>query len=111
MLIGKFSICNGNFFSRRLENCNSSELLLILAPPSSLYVGSCSQRTSFKGGGIKKFVVCIGKQKTNQERRLDRGGRGVERLDLSIQMVQDVLYEQPLGKFYNLLEKRRSEYY
>jgi hypothetical protein len=38
--------------------------------------------------GVKKTVVCMGKEKTKEERRL--GG------DLSIQMLQDVLCEQHL---------------
>jgi hypothetical protein len=41
---------------------------------------------------VKKFVVCMGKNKTNEERRLEGEGGS----DLSIQMLQDVLYEQPL---------------
>jgi hypothetical protein len=48
-----------------------------------------------KGGrGVKKFVVCLGEEKTKEDKpyKTNRGEGG----DLSIQMLQDVLCEQPL---------------
>jgi hypothetical protein len=42
---------------------------------------------------VKKFIVCMKEEKTNDlTRQGEGGGMGS---DLSIQMLQDVLYEQP----------------
>jgi hypothetical protein len=46
-------------------------------------------------GGDKKFVVCMGEENTNEDKRC-KTSRGGEGSDLSIQMLQDVLYEHPL---------------
>jgi hypothetical protein len=51
------------------------------------------------GGRVKKFEVCMGEEKTKENKRCKTprrgGGRGS---DLSRQMLQDVLCEQPLSR-------------
>jgi hypothetical protein len=54
----------------------------------------CTQRTSLQRGGvIKKFVVCVWEDKTNEGRRLG-GGERVRNLYTNAKMLQDVLCER-----------------
>jgi hypothetical protein len=64
-------------------------------PKSSLSTVGVFRKNVYLGGGVKKFVVKIEEQKTNKKRRLggERLGSGVS--ELSLQMLQDVLCEQP----------------